>query len=1201
MNKDKLIAWYEFLDKENIGKDSSGNNMTATACGTNLPTIHRVGGRMAVELQGGVSGSSFLELPKNLMDSVSDETGLTVSTWVYCESTMSPWERVFDLGKGETGPYIFLTKLMRAVCFKNEDIAADAGHGLAEGQWVHLAFVMAGTHNGTASSAGPRLYINGELCADGMISQTSSGNYKAYREFLACFEDGAFVHNYIGHSQYGADPDFHGAFSDFRIYNACLEEADIVELLCASLEPLEILELARDKYLQAPLKIITSDISLSTSLMGGKVSVNWSMHPSRLMTGDGQLAPVTQPEVLRIKAKLSYEKEYVEKEFESTVMPKGMPSYEIIVDGSKKVLDVSDTLYGLFYEDINHAADGGIYAEMIQNRSFENFTFANYDPSSGICGKTAGRLYDPLKYWFGDTKNLTFCQKDEASYSNYVQVKGGSVLYNHGFCDEAMGYAMNLKAGESYAFSIWMKSMKGSCLSVCLCDPEGNSISNEIKLNCDSTNEWKKYEADLLVANKTCLGQIRLSFSEDVAIDLVSMFPQKVWGVNEEETSASAHKNYLGNPNYRLRRDLVEAMRDLHPTFLRFPGGCISEGSYIWDNVYDWKDSVGPVETRLENFNVWGYNMTLGLGYMEYFQLSEDLGATPLPVMACGVLCQARSDYAAPAGGELREKYIRNFTDLIDFAISTDMNNEWARLRRDMGHEAPFDLHYLGVGNENWGTEFYANFEVFYQRIQEHMEANYPGYELHIISTAGAQADDTSYQLGWQYLTGRWPQDEVVPFTDGEKDWEETVKFYQYKKDYLNTIVDEHYYRSNDYLLANVDRYNYYYRGAEISKVFVGEYASSDKNTLAGAVAEAAVMTGFENNSDVVRLAATAPLFNKVGTDGTYRWTPDVIWFDDETVWKTPNYYVQQLFAQYIGSRLLGTQMQAYEKGRKVVREPHGGVTVRKSGEVEFQKLIVTNQNGEVVFLQEFGHKVPEEMVALADGYYICHPEWKNYKVELLCEVLSDNSFVSVGAGVYGDSDEYDEQQFNAHEYVVGHPQNGTGLRVCKEGEEGYKMGDYSSSVYAGNLRHCYMDPLKRGTYKITVDFGCEKKDQIHCEYEKVGGKATGALGVLDCNLTAYNKEIFTSVTEDDSHVYMKLVNADSFEKKCAIGFQAMTLEEEGKLITLTGDSSVRSLPNVNRRGAEVIVPVEKKVEASNYMVVDLPGDSVSVLVLTKK
>lgn len=292
-------------------------------------------------------------------------------------------------------------------------------------------------------------------------------------------------------------------------------------------------------------------------------------------------------------------------------------------------------------------------------------------------------------------------------------------------------------------------------------------------------------------------------------------------------------------------------------------------------------------------------------------------------------------------------------------------NNEWAAMRSKMGHEAPFDLRYLGVGNENWGTEFFANFEVFKTSIDAYMEQNYPGHELHIISTVGAQADDDAYQQGWKFLSGNLSGSAEVAFADGHKVIEETVAWYGQQSNYMDTIADEHYYRSNDYLLANADRYNYYYRAynadgsidwKETSKVFVGEYASTDKNTLAGAVAEAAVMTGFENNADVVLLAAYAPLFNKVLTDGTYRWTPDCIWFDDETVWFTPNYYVQQLYAKYLGNKVLATSFSTYRNGKPAALLPHGGIEVAAgNADILVKRLTVTsNKDGSVLLDQDF-------------------------------------------------------------------------------------------------------------------------------------------------------------------------------------------------------------------------------------------------------
>lgn len=621
--------------------------------------------------------------------------------------------------------------------------------------------------------------------------------------------------------------------------------------------------------------------------------------------------------------------------------------------------------------------------------------------------------------------------------------------------------------------------------------------------------------------------------------------------------------------------------------------------------------------------------MTMGLGYMEYFQLAEDLNAAPLPVMACGVLCQARSDYAHPAGGALREYYIKNFTDLIDFAISVDFeHNEWAAMRKKMGHEAPFDLRYLGVGNENWGTEFFANFEVFKTSIDEYMKKNYPGYELHIISTVGAQADDDAYQQGWKFLSGNMKGSAKVAFADGNQVTEETVTWYEKQKDYMDTIADEHYYRSNEYLLNNVDRYNYYYRAynadgsvnwKETSKVFVGEYASTDKNTLAGAVAEAAVMTGFENNADVVRLAAYAPLFNKVLTDGTYRWTPDCIWFDDETVWFTPNYYVQQMYAQYLGNKVLATSFSTYKNGQPIDLIPQGGIEIATgNAEVVVKRVTVTsNKDGSVLLDQDFtkalnsawkvipgsvGYTVEEGkgLVLKAqdsglNGLYILNDSWNNYKVEVVASRISGTDGFYVGAGLT----DITAEKKNVIEYAIGYGGNATGVKVYKQGIEGYTMGDYSSSTAAGNLRAASYEELADNTdYTITVNYGGETGSNLICSY--TDGKTTSK--VLDYKLEAYNRDVFHSVTRDAEHVYVKLVNANNVDKATQLNLQDLNVESSAKLITLTGDSSLVHVPNVNKKNDEKVVPTEHQVTLhTDSVLLQLPANSVNVLVLDLK
>lgn len=1238
--RNQMIAQYKFDDASHVGKDSSGQGNNGVASGTVTPEISNVNGKSAVVLAGGPSGTSFIQLPSDLLKGVSDNTGVTVTAWVNFGKASNVWERIFDFGKGEAGPYMFLTRNLRGTLTAGGDLVVDPGRGFGSGEWMHIAMSVIGTEGGTLSSAGPIVYVNGEVAADGSISQTSSGNYATLRRWFDTFTDqGNYSNNVIGRSQYDADADFAGSLSDFRVYNAGLSMDEVIEVMCESLTDEEILKLARDKYLSFPTTIITKDLSLPTLLMGGKVEVSWKSSQPEALSHKGQVQAITSAQGVTITAVLSRGSSVVEKSFDVSVLPEHLPPYTLTIHGNKEVVDISDVMYGLFYEDINNAADGGIYAELVQNRSFESFLFDTYSHASGECGCSTGRNRDPLFAWSGDTAlmkprstgglNEFFDLKDKEVNSYYVTVADGATIRNRGFADSNQNCAMSIKEGEQYDFTIWAKAESPGTITLQLQDPDGSAISDSVVLQVEGGNTWKKYGVDskvVLTGSANVLGQLALSFNGEISIDMVSLIPRDVWGAGEEARSSSAHANYQGNPNYRLRKDLVNALVDMHPKFLRFPGGCISEGSFIWENVYDWKESIGDVELRKENFNVWGYMMTMGLGYMEYFQLAEDLNATPLPVMACGVLCQARSDYAHPAGGALRDYYIKNFTDLIDFAISMDFeNNEWAAMRKKMGHEASFDLRYLGVGNENWGPEFYANFEVFKTSIDAYMESNYPGYELHIISTVGAQADDDAYQQGWKFLSGNMEGSAQVAFADGTQVIEETVTWYAQEKNYMDTIADEHYYRSNEYLLNNVDRYNYYYRAfnedgsmdwKETSKVFVGEYASTDKNTLAGAVAEAAVMTGFENNADVVLLTAYAPLFNKVLTDGTYRWTPDCIWFDDETVWFTPNYYVQQLYAKYLGNKVLGTSFSTYRNGKAVDLVPHGGIEVATgNAEVVVKRVTVTsNKDGSVLLDQDFtqelnpawqpipgskGYSVEADrgLVLKAqasglNGLYILNDSWSDYKVEVVASRVSGADGFYVGAGLTDISPE----KKDVIEYAVGYGGNATGVKVFKQGVEGYTLGDYSSSTAAGNLRAASYEELVDNTeYTITMNYGGESGGSLICSY--TDGKTSSK--VLDYKLEAYNREVFNSVTKDAKHVYVKLVNADSVDKATQLNLKDMKVMTDAKLITLTGDATLVHIPNVNKKNNEKVVPSEQQVSVANSAIVlNLPANSVNVLVL---
>ena len=687
-----------------------------------------------------------------------------------------------------------------------------------------------------------------------------------------------------------------------------------------------------------------------------------------------------------------------------------------------------------------------------------------------------------------------------------------------------------------------------------------------------------------------------MEFTGNTDIDMVSLMPVQTWGYSDQEGSESAHSNYEANSNYRLREDLMQALLKTNPSFLRFPGGCISEGSYTWDNVYDWKKSVGTAEQREENYNVWGYAMTMGLGYLEYFQMAEDLGAEPLPVMACGVLCQARSDGANAAGGALMDYYIQNFKDLIEFA-NGDESTEYGALRAALGHPEPFNLKYLGVGNENWGNEFFANFEVFYAEIMAFCKEK--GYDITIISTTGAQANDSAYQSGWEFLAGEKAggtysdkvttgMDTVVGESGSTADrthtWytSDTETDAEFKDNYMDTIADEHYYRSNEYLLNNTDRYDYYERAYNedgtindelSSKVFVGEYASTDKNTLMGALSEAAIMTSYEQNSDVVRLAATAPLFNKERDDSLYRWTPDVIWFDNDSVWFTPTYYVQSLFPSNLGDELLRTDFEYLdESGEMKTLQPEGGVMLASgNAPVTISKVTIYNADGGVYQTYDFtqmdenalelagwselpgstaGYTLTGEGLNLAaqtagyNGIYLNTDDMPaNYKVVVdATRTANGPDGFYVGVGVTDVTPDSEDMVV----YSINYGGNATGFKVYKDGVEGYTLGDYSVGTAAGNTYLTNYEAITTGTpYEITVDYGtttsagvgedavavASGRQQLNAYY--TDGTTTSK--VLNANLTAVNDMIYNSVTKDDEYVYIKLVNVDGYSKTTGI------------------------------------------------------------------
>ncbi|QVJ79672.1 Alpha-L-arabinofuranosidase [Prevotella sp. khp1] len=529
---------------------------------------------------------------------------------------------------------------------------------------------------------------------------------------------------------------------------------------------------------------------------------------------------------------------------------------------------ISNELIGIFFEDINNSADGGLYAELIQNGAFEFSPVERDGWGPGTAwritrpGHSTGyiqpRMDNPVH-----ANNATYMRLHCERANQYYDYTGwtGFGIQNDGFD------GISVKAGEKYDFSAFMRNVKGDAkqVRVVLIEPVKGWPPKDPKLLAETTfdvsnGDWKKFEA-VLTPNADCKQaalQILVLTKGDMDIDVVSLMP--------EDT-------YKG---HGLRKDLAQALADLHPKFMRFPGGCVVHGGGdgFW-NTYRWKTTIGPKETRRQLKNTWGYHQSVGLGYFEYFQFCEDLGMEPLPILPAGVSCQGANGGWGMKGqaqdvvpmSEMDE-WVDECIDLIEWANGDPATNKWAKMRAEAGHPNPFNLKYLGIGNEERiSPEFCERFKYIYERVTK----AHP--EIVIVGTAGpgSHADNGDYQNGWKLA-----EELNMP------------------------ILDEHYYEPNTYFL-NKRQYDSYPRDRK-TKVYLGEYAAKDKK-LIDALAEGLYLLHVERNGDVVAMTSYAPLFAR--KNGT-QWNPDLIYYDNERPFLTCSYYVQQLFGQSSGNYYYG-------------------------------------------------------------------------------------------------------------------------------------------------------------------------------------------------------------------------------------------------------------------------------------------------------
>lgn len=785
------------------------------------------------------------------------------------------------------------------------------------------------------------------------------------------------------------------------------------------------------------------------------------------------------------------------------------------LDKNKRGVDVSKELYGLFFEDINQAADGGMNAEMVINNSFEfeYFTYDDYNAESPVDVRKA-----KLTHWdiYG-AGPMRVCDWGGIAPTNpsYVALNVGGQYHmeNPGFHTSGAfdRFGMPVDAGMTYHFSMFVKHMgyNGNVRVWLKSSTAPISEVGEIIVE-NNGKDWEKVSCSFK-ANVSEMARLVIEFNGNgrIGVDMVSLIPSDTWG------DPDVYRNG------KFSAKMVNVLKECHPSFFRFPGGCVVEGDVDFEHQYRWRNTVGPLETRKQICNVWRYMQSYGIGFYEYFCLCEDLHMAPLPVLHCGLICQIRMgeqrktayQRIMPGTTQFKIEVIDNVADLIFFALG-DVDSEdeeearWARVRADMGHPGKFDLRFIGIGNENWGLEYFDNLHSCLLGLRAY---KYKGkqtdllklFNITVVTTAGVDIRPSDTNPSWATINQK----------------------------YRDMIVDEHVYNSYQWFIDNTKRYDCYDRTG--AKVFMGEYSMhteadgrgrlNGENNLKAALAEAAFLTGCERNSDVVKMTCYAPLW---ASTSNYRWTPNMIWFNARDIMRTPSYFVQQMYASNIGSYTLTDVGQVNDSNA-------GGILIggHRTASAVKEVRVKDIASGEIIYRHNF-----------KDGI----GGWKDYPNSIGIHIENGELIIPVNDafnGVY-----FDDQQFENCEVEVDFRRLngeqsfivGVGVADVRNAETVDNAGFSISCQYGKNHKGYDVSFDKRVDFMRTV---CEMmgKDKFF-GYDAEGN--TMKLVYTTKTLTAYiykggewheilfkhvwkvNERIFNSATVgEDGKIYFKVVN----------------------------------------------------------------------------